>query len=193
MQKTINAFFKLLEFLVVTCLVAMVVMVFGNVVLRYGFNSGISVSDEMSRYCFIWLTYIGAMVAMREKAHLGVDTLVRRLPLGGKKLCFFLSEILMLLCNALFFWGTWKMHDLQVTNISVVVGISMIWIYGIGYVTASVMAVMNLNQLRLLLTGRLNEEDLVMVVESENTVVLEDLESKGSPPSAMTPEVRGRA
>jgi TRAP-type C4-dicarboxylate transport system permease small subunit len=82
MQKMINAFFKLLEFLVVACLVAMVIMVFGNVVLRYGFNSGISISDEMSRYCFIWLTYIGAMVAMREKGHLGVDTLVRRLPLG---------------------------------------------------------------------------------------------------------------
>jgi TRAP-type C4-dicarboxylate transport system permease small subunit len=153
------------------------------VVLRYGFNSGISVSDEMSRYCFIWLTYIGAMVAMREKGHLGVDTLVRRLPLGGKKLCFFLSEILMLLCNALFFWGTWKMHDLQVTNISVVVGISMIWIYGIGYVTASVMAVMNLHKLFLLFTGRLSEADLVMVVESEDKVVLETLE----------PEVRGRA
>ena len=128
MQTTINTFFKLLEFLVVACMVAMVIMVFGNVVLRYGFNSGISISDEMSRYCFIWLTYIGAMVAMREKGHLGVDTLVRRLSLGGKKLCFFLSEVLMLGCNVLFFWGTWQMHDLQVTNISVVVGISMIWI-----------------------------------------------------------------
>jgi TRAP-type C4-dicarboxylate transport system permease small subunit len=133
------------------------------------------------------------MVAMREKGHLGVDTLVRRLPLGGKRLCFFLSEVMMLGCNVLFFLGTWKMHDLQVTNISVVVGISMIWIYGIGYVTSSVMAVMNLNQLRLLLTGRLKEEDLVMVVESEDTVVLDDLESKVKTPSAISPEVRGRA
>jgi hypothetical protein len=69
----------------------------------------------------------------------------------------------------------------------------MIWIYGIGYVTASVMAVMNLNQLRLLLTGRLKEEDLVMVVESEDTVVLDDLQPKGVNPDVMTPEVRGRA
>ncbi|NDP40923.1 MAG: TRAP transporter small permease subunit, partial [Rhodoferax sp.] len=63
MQKILNLFFKLLELLVVVCMVAMVLMVFGNVVLRYGFNSGIDVSDELSRYCFIWLTYIGAMVA----------------------------------------------------------------------------------------------------------------------------------
>ena len=166
----------------VACLVAMVIMVFGNVVLRYGFNSGISISDEMSRYCFIWLTYIGAMVAMREKGHLGVDTLVRHLSLPGKKVCYFLSEVLMLGCNLLFFWGTWQMHELQVTNISPVLGISMICIFGVGYVTATVMAVMNLNQLALLLTGRLSEEDLVMVVESEDSVALD----------ALPADVRGR-
>ena len=180
MSKLVDAFFKLLEFLVVACLVAMVVMVFGNVVLRYGFNSGITVSDEMSRYCFIWLTYIGAMVAMREKGHLGVDTLVLRLSLSGKKVCFFLSEALMLLCNLLFLLGTWKMHELQVTNISPVVGISMIWVYGIGYVVGVVMSLMNLQQLYLLLTGQLAESDLVVVVESEDSVDIEPTSPQGS-------------
>lgn len=179
MSKLVDAFFKLLEWLVVLCLVAMVVMVFGNVVLRYGFNSGITISDEMSRYCFIWLTYIGAMVAMREKGHLGVDTLVLRLSLTGKKICFFLSEALMLLCNLLFLLGTWKMHELQVTNVSPVVGISMIWIYGIGYVVGVVMSLMNLQQLYLLLSGQLSEADLVLVVESEDSVDLDAAASSG--------------
>ena len=170
MQKVIDLFFKLLEFLVVACLVAMVIMVFGNVVLRYAFNSGITISDEMSRYCFIWLTYIGAMVAMREKGHLGVDTLVRHLPLGGKKLCFFLSEIMMLICNLIFLKGTWEMHELQVTNVSPVVGISMIWIYGIGYVVSLVMSVINLDMLYKLFTNQLIEDDLVTVTDSEDTV-----------------------
>ncbi len=167
MQKTIDAFFRLLEFLVVACMVAMVVMVFGNVVLRYAFNSGITVSDEMSRYCFIWLTYLGAMVAMREGGHLGVDTLVKHLPVGGKKVCLFLSESLMLFCNGFFLLGTWKMHDLQVTNVSPVVGISMIWVYGIGYVVAVVMGTINLHVLYRLLTGQLSEDELLQVVETE--------------------------
>src|SRR5687768_7119449 len=111
MKRAIDWFFKGLELLVVAALVAMVFMVFGNVVLRYGFNSGILVSEEMSRYCFIWLTYIGAMIAMREKGHLGVDTLVKHLGVRGKKVCLFLSEALMLWCNLLFFIGTWKMHS----------------------------------------------------------------------------------
>ncbi len=167
LQQVVRYFFKLLELLVVVFMVAMVVMVFGNVVLRYFFNSGISVSDEMSRYCFIWLTYVGAMVAMREGGHLGVDTLIKHLPVLGKKVCLFLSESLMLFVNGLFLLGTYKMHDLQVTNVSVVVGISMIWVYGIGYVVAVVMGLINLKVLFRLLTGRITEEELVQVVETE--------------------------
>lgn len=171
MQKTLDTsvhwFFKSLELLIVLCMLAMVTMVFGNVVLRYVFNTGITISDEMSRYCFIWLTYIGAMVAMREKGHLGVDTLVKHLGLQGKKVCLFLSETIMLGCNVLFFIGTFKMHDLQVTNISPVVGMSMIWVYGIGYIVAVVMSIMNVNVIYKLLTGQLSEAELVQVIETE--------------------------
>lgn len=167
MQRLIHYFFKVLELLVVLCLFAMVVMVFGNVVMRYAFNSGIQISEEMSRYAFIWLTYLGAMIAMREGGHLGVDTLIRKLPLLGKKICFFLSQSLMLFCNSLFLWGTYKMHDLQVTNISPVAGVSMIWIYGIGYVVAIVMGTFNIVKLVRLFSGTLVESELVQVVESE--------------------------
>ncbi|MDB5780040.1 MAG: dctM [Polaromonas sp.] len=175
LDRLIDQLCRVFTFLMVVFLAAMVVMVFGNVVLRYVFNRGIDISDEMSRFCFIWLTYIGAMVAMRENGHLGVDTVVKHLGLGGKKLCLFLSESLMLGCNALFFIGTWKMHELQVSNISPVVGISMIWVYGVGYVVGVVMGLMNLHVLYRLLTGQLREDELVQVIETEG---LADVEKK---------------
>ena len=65
-------------------LAVMVVLVFGNVVLRYRFNSGITVSEELSRWLFVWVTFLGAIVALREHAHLGTDALVSRLPRAGK-------------------------------------------------------------------------------------------------------------
>jgi TRAP-type transport system small permease protein len=167
MKKIIDAFFKLLELGVVLCLLAMVIMVFGNVVMRYAFNSGILISEEMSRYAFIWLTYLGAMVAMREGGHLGVDTLFKHMPLNGKKVFVFLSEGLMLFMNCMFFWGTFKMHELQVTNISPVAGLSMIWIYGLGYVVSVVMGLFNIHKLFLLLSGQLQEEQMLQVVETE--------------------------
>jgi hypothetical protein len=41
------------------------------------------------RLLFVWLTFLGAIVALREHGHLGVDILVRRLPNVGKKICWF--------------------------------------------------------------------------------------------------------
>lgn len=175
MQRTVDLFFKLLELMVVLCLLAMVIMVFGNVIMRYAFNSGIQISEEMSRYAFIWLTYIGAMIAMREGGHLGVDTLIKKLPLLGKKICVFLSESMMLFCNALFLWGTYQMHELQVTNISPVAGLSMIWIYGIGYVVSVVMGAFNIIKLYRLLSGQLSEDEMVQIVETEG---LKDAEAQ---------------
>lgn len=173
MSRVIGWFFKALEALIVACLLAMVIMVFGNVVLRYFFNSGILISEEMSRYCFIWLTFFGAIVALRDGEHLGVDTLVKHLPLLGKKACYLISQSLVLFCLVLFFWGTWRMHSLHVSNISPVVGISMIWIYGIGYLTSVTMGVMVIYKLGRLLSGRMDESELVEVVESEDVRSLE--------------------
>ncbi len=70
----------------------MVVLVFGNVVLRYAFNSGITVSEELSRWLFVWLTFVGAVVALRDHAHLGMDSVVSRLPAWGKKVCFIVEQ-----------------------------------------------------------------------------------------------------
>ena len=103
-QKLIDHVCRLFSFLMVVSLALMVVMVFGNVVLRYGFNSGITVSEELSRWLFVWMTFLGAIVALRNHGHLGSDTLVSRLPVMGKKLCLGLSHLIMLY---MWFRATW--------------------------------------------------------------------------------------
>src|SRR5512140_215785 len=98
MTRVVNAYFQVLRFFIAACLVVMVVLVFGNVVLRYAFNSGITVSEELSRWLFVWLTFVGAIVAMKDHAHLGMDSIVARLPAWGKKASFIVSNVLMLYC-----------------------------------------------------------------------------------------------
>src|SRR5262245_49370510 len=103
MQNIVDKGFKLMELLLVLLLVGMVCMVFGNVVLRYGFDSGIDVSEELSRYFFVWLTFIGAVVVHRDHAHLGVDAMVKAMPQLGRKACMAITDILVLICCAVFF------------------------------------------------------------------------------------------
>lgn len=58
----LNAFIdrccRAINLLIALALAVMVVMVFGNVVLRYAFNSGITVSEEVSRWLFVWITFL---------------------------------------------------------------------------------------------------------------------------------------
>src|SRR5215471_21655780 len=132
MMRIVDAYFRLLKFFIVGCLAAMVVLVFGNVVLRYAFNSGITVSEELSRWLFVWLTFIGAVVAMRDRAHLGMDSVVSRLPVWGKKVCFFLSQVLMLYVVWLFAIGAWQQTLINLDNKAPATGLSSGFYYGIG-------------------------------------------------------------
>ena len=160
MAKATEWAFRALEVVLVVLLAGMVVMVFGNVVLRYGFNSGIVVSEELSRYFFVWLTFVGAVVTFRENAHLGVETLVQRFGRSGRLICLILSDAIILLCMAAFFWGTWKQSAINASMTAAVVGISMIWIYGIGFFTS--IGIGGLTAIRLFraLTGRITDEEI---------------------------------
>ena len=160
LQGATDLLFRALEVVLVILLAGMVVMVFGNVVLRYGFNTGIVVSEEMSRYFFIWLTFIGAVVTFRENAHLGVETLVQRLGHNGRLICMILTDLLILLCCAVFFWGTWLQWAINATNVAPVSGIRMTWVFGVGYVTSIGIGVIALMRLIRALTGRITDEEL---------------------------------
>ena len=175
-KQIVDGGIKATEALMALCLLSMVIMVFGNVVLRYGFNSGITFSEEMSRFVFMWLTFIGAIVAMREGSHLGVDTLVSRLSRTGKKICLVISEMLMLGCCGVFFWGTWLQHDINATNIAPVTGLNMIWIYGLGYVTSIGIGLVILHKLWRLATGQITDEELVQIKESEEEAIVQAAE-----------------
>lgn len=168
-----DGYFKLIELVLVLCLGLMVIMVLGNVILRYGFNSGITVSEELSRFLFVWLVFLGAIVGMHENAHLGVDILVRRLPVVGRKVCLALSEAMMLLCCILFFWGTWQQHDINVGNLAPVTELPMEWVFGVAYVSAGSMAVMIVAKLWRLFTGRISDDELIQIAESEEQAVID--------------------
>jgi TRAP-type C4-dicarboxylate transport system permease small subunit len=163
----VDRLFRAIDALLATLLLAMVLMVFGNVVLRYAFNSGIVVSEELSRFCFVWLTFIGAIAVMRDNAHLGMDSLVSKLQRRGKLVCLAASQVLIIGCCVMLAWGTWRQHEVNATNMAPVTGLSMIWVFGVGYLTAVAIGLQSLTKLVRIASGRITEAELVAVVESE--------------------------
>jgi TRAP-type transport system small permease protein len=168
MNKIVEGYFTLLKVFITLCLAAMVVLVFGNVVLRYGFNSGISISEEISRWLFVWLTFLGGVVALHEHAHLGTEMLVSHLGPTGKKVCLVIGYVLMLGVCWLLFRGALEQTKINWDNSAPSSGLSMAWFYSVGLVFGVSAAVILLNDLFKLLSGRATDADLVIIKETED-------------------------
>jgi TRAP-type C4-dicarboxylate transport system permease small subunit len=164
-----DGFCKILSMVMAACLAVMVVLVFGNVVMRYAFNSGITLSEELSRWLFVWMTFMGAIVALKEHGHLGTDILVGKLGPVGKKFCLALSYGLMLFICWLLFSGAYQQTIINLGSTSAVMEVSMAWIYAPGVVFAVLGGLILLTELLRLLVGQVRDEDLVMVRQAQES------------------------
>ncbi|MBN6067104.1 TRAP transporter small permease [Aggregatibacter actinomycetemcomitans] len=126
---------KVIEVTVVLILSAMSILVFLNVVLRYGFNSSINVTEEVSRYMFVWLTFLAAVLAFNENQHVSVTMLTDKLSAAGRNILGIFTDIAILFCCYLIIDGSWIQFRLNLTNIAPISGLPQ----GITYL-ASVIA-----------------------------------------------------
>jgi TRAP-type transport system small permease protein len=60
---------------VVAMMALMVALVFANVVGRYVFNRSFIWAEELSQYLMVWVTFLGAGLALRQGRHVGVELL----------------------------------------------------------------------------------------------------------------------
>lgn len=157
-----------IEVLIALLLALMVVLVFGNVVLRYVFNSGITISEEMSRWLFVWMTFLGAIVALKENGHLGTDMLVARFGRTGKRVFLGIAQAAMLGVTWLLFSGTLAQVKINWDVEAPVSGASVAWFYSAGLVFAVCSGVILLWQFWRTLSGQVSDEELVLVQESED-------------------------
>lgn len=167
MSRLIDGYCRALDALIALALALMVVLVFGNVVLRYGFNSGITVSEEVSRWLFLWMTFLGAVVALKEHSHLGSDMLVSRLPRAGKRVCLIAGQLLMLYITWLVFKGSLDQTRINWDAAAPVTGWPLAIVYATGVVFAVSAAVLLVRETWRALTGRASDAELVMVKEEE--------------------------
>lgn len=164
MKAVIQAYCRLLKVAAVVILAIMVVLVFGNVVLRYAFNSGITVAEELSRWMFVWLTFFGSIYALRERQHLGTDFLISRLGRRGRGVCLLAGQVLMLWVCWLLFSGALAQTRLNFDVTAPSSDLSLAWFYGSGVVFGVSAAVILIEQAIDLLRGHQPE---TMVAEEK--------------------------
>ena len=177
-KKIIDGYCQIIGYLIAAALLLMVILVFGNVVMRYGFNSGFTLSEELSRWLFVWLTFLGAVVALRDNAHLGTDMMVGKLGPLGKRICMGLSLVAMLYCIWLLFQGSLEQFKVNVDSDSPVMEASMGWFYAAGMAFSVLGAPILLLDLYKLLTGQIDDDHLLLMQESEESPHADDAASQ---------------
>ncbi len=108
--------------LLAVCLGVMALSVFVNVVLRYGFGSGVAASEELSRLLFVWMVFIGATAAYPMGEHMAFTSLIgllRQRP-AAMATASTLIRLLVVLGCALVGWGAWQQVVVGMDSTSVV-------------------------------------------------------------------------
>ncbi|HWK63630.1 MAG TPA: TRAP transporter small permease [Rhizobiaceae bacterium] len=153
MSSPLQWLFKAFDVFVVIGMAIISLLIFTNVVLRYGFSSGIPFAVEVSRVVLVWVIFMGSVVALAKGAHLGVDSLVVRLPPRARFVCFIVSYGLMLWCCWLVGKGSWSLTLIEWGNVQALSGIPVGAIYAAGLVAAILMALVLLLDLWRSLRG----------------------------------------
>lgn len=135
MQKVVDRLFKGIDYLTGILTGCMVLFVFLNVVLRMIFNSGLTWSEEVSRYLFVFVTYIGAISAMYSNGHFGVDTLVSRVKPKLQLVFYITSQTIIAIIMVILVHGSLKMVIQSKKSITAALSIPYSLLYSVGILT----------------------------------------------------------
>jgi TRAP-type transport system small permease protein len=184
-EKVLHMLNRVLNGVTAVSLAFMAILVFGNVVLRYLFNSGITWSEEMSRFLFVWMTFLGAVSALKDNEHLGIDMFVKKLSPRMKKAVFVLTNGIVLYVLWLVLDGSWKMTLINMDSMAPATGLPLACVYGIGIVMSICMAIIIAFNLYRVLFGKRSVEEFIRARESEEELLVSSRQQA-------VPEVAGK-
>ncbi len=138
---------RILEVIMVTILTIMVGLVFGNVVARYAFNSAITWAEEVARFLFVWLTFVGASFGLMKGLHLGMDMVVARFSPRTRSLIEVVNGFIILAFLGVWVVGGVHLIQANLDYMSPATGFSMGLVYLIGPLAAVLMGIEALSRL----------------------------------------------
>ncbi len=136
----------LLEWAVALLMLGLVVVVFGQVALRYLTYQPLAWTEEMGRYVFIWLSLLGAAVGGKRAAHFSVDFVPNRLPARPRHLFRACIRLVEASFFGLLVWGSVEIVRVAHMQESASIGIPMSIPYGSLLVAGGLLLVYSLGQ-----------------------------------------------
>jgi len=149
-----NKIKSILHFLLFFLLLIMVGTVFANVVSRYFLSTSLNWVDELSRAAFIWLAFIGIVVVMWEKGHIGLGNIFHKMNPTIGRIALFIGVILQIIFTIYLFLGGRRLFLLTTIQLTPYLAIPCGYIYVIAPIMAIFMFVLCLRNLFFIIKNK---------------------------------------
>ena len=130
---------NLIDMLMALLMAIIIALVFVNVVLRYGFSSGLRPALELSRLGFVWIVMLGAASCLVRGEHLAVDDFSRAFMPRALPVLRRFIWVVILIASAMLFWGAQRQAQANWSNISQLTGLPSSVFYIAGVVSGILM------------------------------------------------------
>ncbi|MDU5085992.1 MAG: TRAP transporter small permease [Anaerococcus vaginalis] len=129
MKKTLDLIQKLINIFLSAAIFAMTLIIFLQVISRYIFNSPLVWSEELSRYLFVWISFLAIADAVRTKSHIALSILTDRMSEDRKQIVSRLNYSLTCIIGIIITYGGIVLMNLGVHQSSATLGVPMFLVY----------------------------------------------------------------
>lgn len=175
-----------LEAVCAIILAVLTTMVFTNVILRYFFNSGITVTEEFGRFLFVWLVFGAAILVAATNSHVKVDFLLDHLSPRLRRVLYIVGDVVMIFLCYMIVDGGIKQTRVTMDNISPVSGLPLGWLPLALTVAGTVIGLIILNRMCKRIAGtypppdqKTEEEEIAAAAKKSAAAAAAVAEEKG--------------
>lgn len=117
------------KWLIIAIVGVLAVILIAAVFYRYALNNAIAWSEEASKYLMVWLTFLGAPIALRHAAHINIDLLVKLFPPRGRQAFYLGINLVIIATMGIMLWKGWAFAELGARQVASSFNFSMVWMY----------------------------------------------------------------
>ncbi|MCE2523794.1 MAG: TRAP transporter small permease [Rhodobacteraceae bacterium] len=128
-SKILSALLRVATFSIILISVLMVVVTLAQVIFRYVISAPLPWSEELARYCFVWIVFLGGAIGLSRGIHLGVDLFINLLPERVQVCLDALSNALIACFAASVIYASYPVINMNMLQRSPALGVQMSWIY----------------------------------------------------------------
>lgn len=118
-----------IKYFLVVLMLLISILTFLQVVMRYGFNNALSWSEELVRFLFVWASFMGAAIGVKEYIHIGIDVVVNMLPAGIRRITNTVVYLLIIAFGVFMTTAGWSVVQLTHGQTSPALKLPMSYVY----------------------------------------------------------------